>query len=36
MLTLYGMSTPNVQKVLIMLEEAGLAYRLQRLSRVTV
>ena len=26
MLTLYGMSTPNVQKVLIMLEETGLPY----------
>jgi GST-like protein len=32
MMTLYGMSTPNVQKVLIMLEETGLPYRLQRLD----
>lgn len=32
MLTLYGMSTPNVQKVLIMLEETGLPYRFQRLD----
>ncbi|HXC37705.1 MAG TPA: glutathione S-transferase N-terminal domain-containing protein [Burkholderiales bacterium] len=32
MLTLYGMSTPNVQKVMIMLEETGLAHRLQRVD----
>ncbi len=32
MITLYGMSTPNVQKVLIMLEETGLPYRLQRVD----
>jgi GST-like protein len=32
MLTLFGMSTPNVQKVLIMLEEAGLDYTVRRLD----
>jgi GST-like protein len=32
MITLYGMSTPNVQKVLIMLEETGLPYRLRRVD----
>jgi GST-like protein len=32
MITLYGMSTPNVQKVLIMLEETGLPYRLRRVN----
>jgi GST-like protein len=32
MITLYGMSTPNVQKVLIMLEETELPYRLQRVD----
>jgi GST-like protein len=32
MLTLYGMSTPNVQKVLILLEETGLPWRFQRLD----
>jgi GST-like protein len=32
MITLFGMSTPNVQKVLIMLEETGLPYRLQRVD----
>ena len=32
MITLFGMSTPNVQKVLIMLEEIGAAYRLERVD----
>lgn len=30
MITLHGMGSPNVLKVLLMLEETGLAYRLQR------
>jgi GST-like protein len=32
MITLYGMSSPNVQKVQILLEETGLPYRLQRID----
>jgi GST-like protein len=32
MITLYGMSSPNVQKVHILLEELGLPYRIQRVD----
>jgi len=31
-ITLYGMSSPNVRKVLIALEEIGLAYRTERIA----
>jgi len=32
MITLYGMSSPNVQKIHLMLEEVGLPYRVQRVD----